>query len=36
MVAATARVWQLIVVTRNVRDFKALAVEVLNPFTSKT
>ncbi len=32
MIAATARVRQLIVVTRNVRDFKALAVEVLNPF----
>jgi hypothetical protein len=36
MIAATARVRQLIVVTRNVRDFKALAVEVLNPFTPKT
>jgi len=36
MIAATARVQQLIVVTRNVRDFKALAVEVLNPFTPKT
>jgi predicted nucleic acid-binding protein len=36
MIAATARVRQLIVVTRNVRDFKALTVEVLNPFTPKT
>jgi toxin FitB len=36
MIAATARVRQLIVVTRNVRDFKALAVEVLNPFTPRT
>jgi predicted nucleic acid-binding protein len=36
MIAATARIRGLIVATRNVRDFKALAVEVLNPFTSKT
>jgi predicted nucleic acid-binding protein len=34
MIAATARVRGLIVATRNVRDFKSLAVEVLNPFTS--
>lgn len=36
MIAATAKVRGLIVVTRNVRDFKALAVETLNPFTTKT
>jgi predicted nucleic acid-binding protein len=34
MIAATARVRGLIVATRNVRDFKSLAVEILNPFTS--
>ncbi len=32
MIAATARVHGLIVVTRNVRDFAALGVEILNPF----
>ena len=32
MIAATARVHGLTVVTRNVVDFKALGVEVLNPF----
>jgi toxin FitB len=32
MVAATARVHDLIVVTRNVADFKSLGVELLNPF----
>ena len=36
MMAATARVRGLTVATRNVRDFKGLAVEVLNPFMSKT
>ena len=36
MIAATARVRGFIVATRNVRDFKDLAVEVLNPFTPKT
>jgi toxin FitB len=36
MIAATARVRGLIVATRNVRDFKSLAVDVLNPFTAKT
>jgi predicted nucleic acid-binding protein len=33
MIAATARVHGLTVVTRNVADFKALGIEVLNPFT---
>lgn len=32
MIAATARVHNLIVVTRNVADFKVLDVDVLNPF----
>jgi len=32
MIAATARVNDLTVVTRNVADFKALGVEVFNPF----
>jgi toxin FitB len=36
MVAATARVRELIVATRNVRDFRTLAVRVVNPFTAKT
>ena len=36
MITATARVRGFIVTTRNVRDFKDLAVEVLNPFTPKT
>ena len=34
-VAATARVHRLLVVTRNVRDFKTLGVETLNPFERK-
>jgi len=33
MIAATARVLRLIVVTRNVKDFKPFNVEVFNPFT---
>jgi predicted nucleic acid-binding protein len=33
MIAATARVLQLIVVTRNVRDFGPFHVRVLNPFS---
>ena len=32
MVAATARVHRLIVVTRNVKDFDGLGVEVFDPF----
>ena len=32
MIAATAKVRGLTVVTRNVADFKALGVDVLNPF----
>ena len=36
MIAAMARVRGLIVATRNVRDFKSLAVEVLEPFMPKT
>jgi predicted nucleic acid-binding protein len=33
LLAATARVYKLTVVTRNVRDFSALPVKVLNPFS---
>jgi len=32
MIAATARVLRIIVVTRNVKDFKPFNVEVFNPF----
>jgi toxin FitB len=35
MIAATARIQHLIVVTRNTRDFKQFDVEVYNPFTYK-
>ena len=34
MIAATAKVHKLTVVTRNVTDFKGFGVSVLNPFTS--
>jgi toxin FitB len=33
LIAATARVHRLAVVTRNVKDFKPFGVEVFNPFT---
>ena len=35
MIAATARVHDLIVVTRNVKDFRTFGVQVFNPFTGK-
>jgi toxin FitB len=35
MIAATARVHGLQVVTRNVRDFKDLGVNVLNPYSPR-
>lgn len=34
MIAATAQVHGLTVATRNVNDFKALGLEVFNPFAS--
>ena len=34
-IAATASVHRLVVVTRNVRDFKTLGVNTLNPFDRK-
>ena len=34
-IAATASVHRLVVVTRNVRDFKTLGVDTLNPFERK-
>ena len=36
MIAATARLHHLVVVTRNVKDFKPFSVEILNPFTYRT
>lgn len=35
MIAATARIHGLTVVTRNVSDFKTFKVQLLNPFTKK-
>jgi len=35
MIAATAQVHGLVVVTRNVKDFKTLGVETLNPFAGR-
>lgn len=35
MIAATARVHDLVVATRNERDFKPLRVQVLNPFAGR-
>ena len=35
MIAATARIHGMIVVTRNVKDFAAFRVKVFNPFTGK-
>jgi hypothetical protein len=35
MIAATARIHRLVVVTRNVKDFKTFDVPVFNPFTGK-
>ena len=35
LIAATATVHHLVVVTRNVRDFAPLGVETLNPFAGK-
>lgn len=36
MIAATARIHRLIVVTRNIRDFQNFDVEMLNPFVPQT
>jgi toxin FitB len=35
MIAATARVHGLQVVTRNVRDFKDFGVDIVNPYTTR-
>lgn len=35
MIAATARVHRLVVVTRNVADFESFGAEVVNPFEWK-
>jgi hypothetical protein len=36
MIAATALVHNLVVVTRNVRDFEPLGVPTLDPFASRS
>jgi predicted nucleic acid-binding protein len=36
MIAATAQVHQLTLVTRNTSDFKALGVQSFNPFTIRS
>jgi predicted nucleic acid-binding protein len=36
MIAATARIHRLVVVTRNVRDFEPFDVQVLDPFTGNS
>jgi predicted nucleic acid-binding protein len=36
MIAATARIHRLVVVTRNVRDFEGFGVEVFSPFPAAT
>jgi predicted nucleic acid-binding protein len=35
MIAATARIHKIVVVTRNVKDFTIFGVQVFNPFTYK-
>jgi predicted nucleic acid-binding protein len=35
MIAATARIHGLIIVTRNVKDFASFSVQVFNPFSGK-
>ncbi len=35
MIAATARIHGMVVVTRNVKDFATFGVQVFNPFSSK-
>jgi hypothetical protein len=35
MIAATARVHGMVVVTRNVKDFASFGVRVFNPFSGK-
>ncbi|WP_192815403.1 hypothetical protein [Anabaena sp. PCC 7108] len=33
MIAATAQIYQVTLVTRNIRDFDSCAIPLLNPFT---
>jgi toxin FitB len=35
MIAATARIHEMVVVTRNVKDFASFGVQVFNPFSDK-